>query len=38
MNPAPSIYSIYYLYLSKNQKHNEIIKGLKKTESEEGAG
>jgi hypothetical protein len=38
MNPAPSKYSIYYLYFSKNRKRNRVIKGVKKTESKEGAG
>ncbi len=38
MNPAPSKHSIYYLYFSMNRKHNRIVKGLKKTESKEGAG
>jgi hypothetical protein len=37
MNPAPSKYSLFYMYLFKNRKADGIIKGLSKIKYREGA-
>jgi hypothetical protein len=38
MNPAPSKYSIFYMYLFNSGKDNGILKGSKKVKYKEGAG
>jgi predicted GIY-YIG superfamily endonuclease len=40
MNPAPSKYSVYHVYLLKNRKNNSLYIGYtnEKIEQKEGAG
>jgi len=38
MNPAPSQYSLYHLYLLNSRKNDNLYNGLKNLEYKEGAG